>query len=270
MAGDRSRTRAMSSHGRMKLMRWTVCGTVGCLAVALGFNTLLFWDQPAPGFARALVSATVLPVLLAGPLFFFLTLKLRELSIANHRLSDAASVDALTGCLNRGAFTQAVEAWFAGEAAEGRVPAGALLILDADRVTSINDRFGHAEGDEALKVIAHSVRGCVRQGDLVGRLGGEEFGVFLPRASSDAASVIAARIGRAVDQSAQDLARGRYRLTVSTGCAVFAEAMPYRELFSHADRKLYEAKRSGRNRVLLETVPPLEPATAEHQVLGTA
>ncbi len=247
----------MSFAGRVKLARWTLFGTVGCLAVALCFNILLFWGMPRDILMRGLFSATILPILLAGPLFFYLTLKLRELAIANHQLAIVASRDALTGCLNRGAFTSAVEAWFEAERRAGRRTCGALMILDADRFKTINDRFGHDEGDQALKAIADAIRGCVRQNDIVGRLGGEEFGILLPSASAEDAGSIAARIGLAVGDAASKIAGTRYTLTVSTGCAVFSDAMAYRDLFRIADGKLYEAKRSGRNRVVLQLVPGL-------------
>jgi diguanylate cyclase len=251
--------RKMSMSGRLKLAQWTLFGTAGCLAVALTFNVWLFWDTSPRAFARGILSATLLPILLAGPLFFYLTLKLRELAIANHRLAHVASVDALTGCLNRGAFTNAVESWFEAARLAGARPSGALLILDADRFKTINDRFGHDAGDQALKAIARAIDGCVRQDDIVGRLGGEEFGILLPSASAEDAGSIAARIGLAVGDAASAVAEGRYRLTVSTGCAVFSGPMAYRDLFRIADGKLYEAKRSGRNRVVLENVPGIVP-----------
>ncbi len=257
---------AMSSRAKHTLARWTVLGTIGCLSVAIAFNAALFWRYDAEIFALGMVSATVLPVILAGPLFFYLTLKLRELAIANHRLGDIASRDALTGCLNRGAFTATVSAWLANRRRAHDATGGAFLILDADCFKSINDRFGHQEGDTALQLIAAAVKSSVRASDVVGRLGGEEFGVLLPDAGAAKAEEIANRIARAVENAAREHAAGRYELTVSTGCAIFAETLCYRAIFAVADRKLYEAKRAGRNRVIVAEVPPLAADSASMSV----
>jgi diguanylate cyclase (GGDEF)-like protein len=253
---------AMSSRARHTLARWTILGTIGCLSVAMAFNAALFWRYDAEVFRLGMVSATVLPLILAGPLFFYLTLKLRELAIANHRLGDIASRDALTGCLNRGAFTTTVSAWLANRRRANDASGGAFLILDADCFKSINDRFGHQEGDLALQLIASAVRSSVRASDVVGRLGGEEFGVLLPDASTAKAKEVANRIARAVEQAATEHAAGRYELTVSTGCAIFSDNLCYRAIFAVADRKLYEAKRAGRNRVIVADVPPIAADSA--------
>ncbi len=257
---------AMSSRAKHTLARWTVLGTIGCLSVAIAFNAALFWRYDAKIFTLGMVSATVLPIILAGPLFFYLTLKLRELAIANHRLGDIASRDALTGCLNRGAFTATVSAWLANRRRAHDATGGAFLILDADCFKSINDRFGHQEGDTALQLIAAAVKSSVRASDVVGRLGGEEFGVLLPDAGAAKAEEIANRIARAVENAAREHAAGRYELTVSTGCAIFTETLCYRAIFAVADRKLYEAKRAGRNRVIVAEVPPLAADSASMSV----
>ncbi len=249
----------MSPRARRQLARWTILGTIGCLSVAIAFNAALFWSHGIEIFLLGMVSATVLPIILAGPLFFYLTLKLRELAIANHRLGDIASRDALTGCLNRGAFTASVSDWLANRRRARDATGGAFLILDADCFKSINDRFGHQEGDEALQLIASAVRSSVRASDVVGRLGGEEFGVLLPDASAGKAEEIANRIASAVETAARAHATGRYELTVSTGCAIFTDNLCYRAIFAVADRKLYEAKRAGRNRVIVADVPSLAP-----------
>ncbi|HHZ07340.1 MAG TPA: GGDEF domain-containing protein [Rhizobiales bacterium] len=194
-----------------------------------------------------MVSATILPIVLAGPLFFYLTLKLRELAIANHRLSRAASTDSLTECLNRGAFTAAVEAHLRGRGTSH--PRGALLVIDADQFKQINDRFGHDAGDEALLEIAAAIREATRAGDLVGRLGGEEFGVFLPDASDADAAEVAERIRRTIHGRRFAPDGVHWRLSASVGGAVFDQPIEFSELFRIADQRLYRAKMTGRNRV---------------------
>ena len=251
----------ISSRGRWKLARWTVCGTLGCLAISLPFNYLAFRGLGADAMRQGLISATILPVILAGPLFYYLTLKLRELKIVNQKLEVVASTDRLTACLNRGAFADRAEASLGMPDARTKKPGGALLVIDADNFKSINDSHGHVEGDQALRMIAASIRGSVRSTDLVGRLGGEEFGVDLPGATVENAADIAERIRIAVT-AVPFRPRGRpHALSVSVGGAVFESPIGFSELFRIADRRLYDAKASGRNRVELSAVrvPPPEP-----------
>ncbi len=237
----------MSRRGLLRLARWTVFGTAGCLAVSLTYNFLAFRSLGGQALFQGMVSATVLPIVLAGPLFFYLTLKLRELAIANHRLTLAATVDALTECLNRGAFTAIVEKYLA----RGNPPPsrGALLVIDADQFKRVNDRFGHDAGDEALRVIAAAIQGAVRDGDLVGRLGGEEFGVFLPDVADVEAVEVAERIRKTIHAIRFEPGGVRWGLSASVGAAVFDRPIGFSELFRLADQRLYRAKMAGRNRV---------------------
>lgn len=237
----------ISKRGAFMLARWTVLGTLGCLAISLAWNWLAFRGMDAAALRQGLISATVLPIILAGPLFFYLTLKLRELASVNHQLAELASTDHLTKCLNRRALIANVER--ALEERE-RSAQGALLVIDADHFKQVNDLYGHHQGDLALIRIANVIRKCVRQGDLVGRMGGEEFAVFLAGVGPDQAVRIAERIRQAVEAAPLDIDdAAEHRLTISVGCTAFSGSVNFRDLFSVADQRLYDAKRLGRNRV---------------------
>lgn len=256
----------MSRRGLLRLARWTVFGTAGCLAVSLTYNFFAFRPLGEQALFQGLVSATVLPIVLAGPLFFMLTLKLRELAIANHRLTLAATVDGLTECLNRSAFTAVVEKYLAGG-----VPArsrGALLVIDADQFKRVNDRFGHDIGDEALRVIAAAIQRGVRDGDLVGRLGGEEFGVFLPDVGEAEAVEVAERIRKTILASRFAPGGVRWGLSASVGLAVFDRPIGFSELFRLADQRLYRAKMAGRNRVETTKTSDEDAAPAPRSAAG--
>lgn len=245
----------ISRRGLAKLARWTVFGTLGCIAIAVTFNYVFFSLYAPSALGPSLVSATIIPIILAGPLFFFLTAKLRELAIANHRLNDLASTDSLTGCLNRGAFTRVVDGFLERDGEAGP-PVGALLVIDADHFKAINDLFGHHRGDEALNLIATAIRTSLRRGDWIGRIGGEEFGVLLPGAGLVEAEDIAERIRRTVN-SLEFSGNGQpHDLTVSVGGAAFGRPMNFSELFRIADERLYIAKNTGRDRVEITFVPP--------------
>lgn len=196
-------------------------------------------------FAGA-VAALVLPVLLGTPMLFYFQLRSAQLREANRKLEKLASTDWLTNCLNRRAFTSRV-----GSSLSRMNGSGALLVIDADHFKTVNDRFGHERGDEVLQLIAGAIRNSVRDGDLVGRIGGEEFGVFLKDAGHEVASGAAERIRATVNGlfvTSEGIAQ---RLSVSIGGAVCESDAGFSELFRIADRRLYEAKHAGRNRVEL-------------------
>jgi diguanylate cyclase (GGDEF)-like protein len=226
--------------------RWTVFGTLGCTLVSVAFNAVLFGDLGSEALQRSIVSAIVLPVLLGVPLFLYMSLRLRGLAITNLRLGLVARTDSLTACLNRGAFTSKVSTLLAH-----RPPrlGGALLMIDADNFKSINDQFGHDAGDEALTIIARSIRTILRAGDLVGRMGGEEFAVYLPEVDQRNAEAIAERIRRSVNLAAFAPDGQQRSLSVSVGGVAFEGTAGFSDLFRIADQRLYGAKQTGRNRV---------------------
>jgi diguanylate cyclase (GGDEF)-like protein len=250
----------MSRRGLLRLAQWTFFGTAGCLVVSLTYNYFAFRHLGPEALFQGLVSATILPIVLAGPLFVYLTTKMRELAIANHRLSRAASTDGLTGCLNRGAFTAAVEERLGAGSGEG--PRGALFVVDADQFKRINDRFGHDVGDEALRIIAAAIQEGAGAGGIVGRLGGEEFGVFLADVGEAEAALAAERIRRGIHASRFVPGGAHWRLSASIGVAVFDRDIGFSELFRLADQRLYRAKMAGRNRVEMVRAgePEEEPA----------
>jgi diguanylate cyclase len=124
---------------------------------------------------------------------------------------------------------------------------GALLVIDADHFKMVNDYFGHDCGDEALQLMARTIKASVRDGDLVGRIGGEEFGVFLKEASLDNATMTAERIRRSVATASFTPDGTDHQLSVSIGGAHFDSRISFTDLFRIADQRLYEAKQSGRN-----------------------
>lgn len=238
----------MSMRNWGKLAQWTVFGTLGCVTICISINYVMFRSDPAVILNKALISSTLLPIMLAGPLFFFLSLKLRELAIANHRLAYLAATDSLTGCLNRRAFTKSVENCLNFHSVTHN-PIGALLVIDADHFKAINDRFGHHRGDEALTLLAKAITGSLRKNDELGRLGGEEFAVFLQHANMAEASLVAERIRKAVNDIDFKVNGEQYKLSVSIGGAACAHSATFANLFRLADEQLYIAKNGGRNRI---------------------
>jgi diguanylate cyclase (GGDEF)-like protein len=240
------------SWGRVILS--TTLGTAICVAAAVYVDSFNFAAMDQAAKLRAILTDVMLPVVLAVPLLLFFTGKLRELAIAHRRLTIYASTDGLTQVMNRAAFSTLVDAWLTETHAAERQKPGALLIIDADNFKAVNDRYGHDRGDEALVTIAGAIKSMLRAPDLVGRLGGEEFGVFLPGASRDQAESVAERLPQSVNSATFTPAGDAHRLSVSVGGAVFDNALPFTELFRMADQQLYAAKQRGRNRVSITPV----------------
>jgi diguanylate cyclase len=190
------------------------------------------------------IASLVLPIILGGPMLFYFQLRSAQLGEANRRLETLASTDWLTGCLNRRSFTSRV-----GQLLNSAP--GALLVIDADHFKTVNDRFGHERGDEVLKMLVAAIQETVREGDLVGRLGGEEFGIYLDGAGFEATWHAAERIRSAVNALFVTSEGVAQRLSVSIGGAVADADSSFAQLFRIADRRLYNAKNAGRNRVEL-------------------
>lgn len=231
----------------------TVLGTVACIAFAFGFDSYS-WDTGGWRRGTDPLNNLVIPLLLAPPFFFVLLAKMRQLAIAHTELMTVAATDSLTSLLNRRAFTEMVDGYLKRVEDSAVRSRGALLAIDVDHFKQVNDRFGHDSGDAALKLIANTIDACVRETDLVGRMGGEEFCVFIPGHSHEQVSVIAERI-RAAVSSAPFTPDGRpCQLSVSVGGVVFEEEASFCDLYRSADERLYSAKRNGRNRVELASL----------------
>ena len=162
----------------------------------------------------------------------------------NARLAELATVDELTGVKNRRRFREDLELFFAVATRRG-VPLS-LVMLDVDSFKAYNDAFGHPAGDEVLRTVALALLDDTRGQDVVARYGGEEFAVLLPLTGGADAEAIAERI-RAGIEARIWLRRG---VTASLGVATTGQDTPEPgALVEAADRALYQAKRSGKNRV---------------------
>jgi diguanylate cyclase (GGDEF)-like protein/PAS domain S-box-containing protein len=157
-----------------------------------------------------------------------------------------ASTDELTGIANRRAFLGQLDREIAG-AAEFGWPL-AVAMFDVDHFKLVNDRYGHAVGDRVLQLIAARAAGVVRGGDLVGRLGGEEFGILMPGATLEEAAHVAERLREAMETVAES-EETLPGVTISIGIAAREGQRNAAQLLAAADVALYAAKGEGRNRV---------------------
>lgn len=244
-----------SARGRARIYVVTAAGTAICIALAFLFDSYSIasgeWRWGGDPINNFLI-----PLLIAPPFFLLFMTKLRELAIAHHELMTIAMTDSLTSLLNRRAFTEMVDAYLKRVARSPNPSHDGLLLIDVDHFKQVNDRYGHENGDQALSLIANTIIANVRETDLVGRMGGEEFGVLLPSQSEERISAVAERIRGAVAEAYFAPAGAPHALSVSVGGVMFSQGFTFIELYRSADELLYVAKRNGRNRVELTTVAP--------------
>lgn len=161
-----------------------------------------------------------------------------------------ASTDSLTGALNRRHFMDLAERE-QRRALRYQMPLSVFL-MDIDLFKNINDTYGHAAGDDILKRLIKICRDTLREPDLVGRFGGEEFAVLLPQTGADGALQVAERLRRAVAATKITTGKKTMRFTVSIGVASWQpDRGTIQDALSSADKALYAAKADGRNRVVL-------------------
>lgn len=170
----------------------------------------------------------------------------RKLEASHRKLEQKVRIDQMTGLLNR--------EYFFDEMKEQRKESKttSLLLIDADHFKVINDKWGHLKGDEALKKITAAIQDSVRDGDIVGRIGGEEFAVFLPGAVISDAKKVAERIRQSVERIAFSPEKNKqHALSVSIGGVVRLGDSDLSRIMTIADRNLYKAKNAGRNQSVI-------------------
>jgi diguanylate cyclase (GGDEF)-like protein len=171
-----------------------------------------------------------------------------EMNRLNHRLQDLArelefraTRDTLTGALNRGAIIERAGAFLAAEGLS-------LIVLDIDHFKRVNDTLGHPVGDTVIRGVIDCLEQAVPDGGLIGRVGGEEFAALLPGRSLDAAVTLAERMRLRIASHAFPVPG--LQVTASFGVSWNRPGTTFEQAYARADEALYQAKRSGRNRVV--------------------
>jgi len=230
---------------------FTVIAGVLCLTIPI---TVVFGLQPdtfhrAMAFVALMYVAASLRSINTLGFFFGRTYRLaHELKQEKARAEELARTDFLTGLANRRAFYEQGERELRTLERDAR-PAS-VVMLDIDHFKSINDRFGHAGGDAAIRAVADLIRASLRACDIAGRLGGEEFVLLLPDTGSDAALAAAERIRAATEALVIEHHEYDIRFTLSVGIAALSADATLDQWIARADAALYEAKQGGRNRVV--------------------
>ena len=182
---------------------------------------------------------------------------------AKHRkLRFLADMDVLTRVPNRRRFHELA----ALSVAASKPGASVVMMLDIDHFKHINDRYGHASGDEALRQVAHCVRKTLREQDVAGRLGGDEFSLVLPDTEANDAIALAARIVALLGERQAE--SSQTRVSLSFGVVQMSPTESIDAALRRADQALYEAKRQGRSRAVVATGAEAQPVFSESRPLG--
>lgn len=203
------------------------------------------WPLPRFVFYFGVAIAAFIPIFISIPLAFVVFYMLLLLTRMIDQVGALIQFDQLTGVMTR--------AHFLAETQRNHSKGGVFLMVDADHFKTINDTYGHDVGDATLKVLASTLTASVGDSGFVGRLGGEEFGVFLPRVTAEMAALVAQTILQSVRIKGQEIRDCAIDLTVSIGVATHHAGQSFDNTIRSADQLLYAAKRAGRDRVFVES-----------------
>ena len=208
------------------------------------FRSLLLLLEPSWLLSGNLVSQMLWPGVLVAFGIFAMTSFLEEIQ---QQLKQDSLIDPLTGLFNRRGLQEAVAASLAY--VKRHQHTGALMMIDIDHFKSINDQWGHDIGDHVLFEVAQSLKRQLRQSDILARVGGEEFLIFLPMIDKAEAQLTAERLLASIIQvKLADLPQS-YLLTISIGISMTTAEYDFELQRAQADHALYQAKHLGRNRI---------------------
>ncbi|KAA0985115.1 sensor domain-containing diguanylate cyclase [Pseudomonas sp. ANT_J28] len=246
--GNGSFTGVSSRHTDNRLYTFSKVGNLPLIVIVA-----LSSDEVFASWKRTTVVVSVATIALCIGLLWLTWLLSRELRLRHHaeqELAQLAATDALTGLANRRTLVQVLRhEWFRAQRSGQPL---SLLMIDADHFKAFNDRHGHQGGDDALRSVAKVISDNVRRpADLVARYGGEEFSVILAETDSQGAQQIAEHIRATVEQL-PPVPGAESPITVSIGISTWTTSaeISLEQLLFAADKALYQAKESGRNRVV--------------------
>ena len=222
------------------------------LVIAISYFYLAARDNMDFSFAELTVSMIYFsPFILVA----FFTRKLAtNLNHGKHMFKVLAETDEMTDLLNRRSFSPMLKE--AAEFAEKYSRPISVMMIDADNLKDINDKYGHAAGDKLILTVAKTIQRCLRTSDIICRYGGDEFAALLPHMTADRAFEAGERLRSAVENSFFVVNGENISSTISIGIASFPENVPDAHgLLEAADATLYESKNAGKNTVLSHLQP---------------
>jgi diguanylate cyclase (GGDEF)-like protein len=222
---------------------------LGCV-LASGLAGLFFKLGGYDSLGKTIILTSVIVLVVGGPLGAVLVALNYRLKLMAHALDTAFRKDGMTGLSTRHEFYLRVEEMILRN--NPAISAGAVLYIDADHFKSVNDRFGHAAGDDVLQEIGSLIGKRLGRRDVGARFGGEEFAVFLADADYGKAAWVAHAILQDVRGISRKIGREELSVTVSIGVSFHQPGQSLEQLVNAADTCLYRAKNQGRDRIIYE------------------
>ena len=222
--------------------------TVFSILFSVILSSVISYSIIGPEFiVRSILIAITIPLIVAPLCAWPLMGLLMKIDSLEKKMRNLATYDSLTGLLSRQAFIQNAKS-FIDFAQREQIPFS-VIALDLDRFKKINDSYGHAAGDEILKHFATATQIILRKGDLIGRIGGEEFAILLPNTSQADADTLAVRLHQTIREST--IAYGHASITYSVSMGLVSllgkETDAIEDILNRADQSLYLAKENGRD-----------------------
>jgi diguanylate cyclase (GGDEF)-like protein len=254
LLGERDNSKTPSRKIKVKHQRHVVLYSILMTLFAMSLSlivTVVFlniFHPPALQLRFTYVLTLLVPAIVAPFISVFSLQLVLKLEQAKKQLETLSRTDALTNIYNRGFFWQRTEQELT--LAKKQSSPVALILFDIDNFKTFNDTYGHAVGDQILKVCAETASKSIRANDYIARYGGEEFAVFLQTCSPQEAQEVSERIRlniAAIDFPYNDL---KLHITVSVGLVTTHKALPLETLAKTADQAMYQAKHQGKNCVM--------------------
>lgn len=236
------------AQNRRDMIKTTTLLTLLIMFASLAITLLLHHITDTKIGYLGIVSAIFAPTLIAPVIIYKFLDIIRQLRLAHELLENLSQEDYLTGVYNRRHLEETAAKEFSlGKRHDFPV---SILIMDLDHFKQVNDTYGHLVGDQVLVELTQCVYEIIRQTDIFGRYGGEEFMLFMPHTALEDALMLAERIRQAVADRTFQFDHAKVNVTISLGVAsATAQTRTLEDLMLNADLALYRAKEQGRNRV---------------------
>ncbi|WP_223669306.1 GGDEF domain-containing protein [Kangiella shandongensis] len=230
--------------GRIKLI---LIITLTALIMAVGLNFLFQSFQEVNFSYTSLIRSALIPIIIAPVISWYLVGLFLQVIELEQTMKQWAMFDQLTGLLNRRAFLHRAEQEY--KRAKRHKEEFAILVLDLDHFKMINDQYGHKAGDLILKDFGKLVMSNIRQSEICGRIGGEEFGFILPKTSLEQGCLFAEKLLDAIQNRMVSFENKNIQYTASIGITISYPENDFKinNLLHNADQALYQAKSAGRN-----------------------
>jgi diguanylate cyclase (GGDEF)-like protein len=238
----------------------TLGGALASLVLALAAYAILNTISPTPNAMREMGLAAFVALAVGVPLSLTCGIALSRARRLRGQVQRVAQNDGLTACLNETTFSALVDS-YSNRAAVPDPTRGTILLINVDDLETVNDRFGYSWGNEALVMVAAAVKKTIRGGDIVGRVSGTQFGVFLPGADEANAKRVADRIYENVRKLEFFPTGTQFPLSIRAGAVIVSDRVGFDDLLHKAKDALATTHRTQQDWIQYEFLTDWQPGT---------